>query len=170
MKNKDQILLENLYNSIHENLNIKSNRLDFNNFLDGGVKLNSYYFTVPAEFFPQDVLEKYSKSYGWSMEEIQSEGVSFDDVSFGADVETDSDEWGQYHGPSIRHHRETYVSGIILVSWQFRDQEEENVFTSEDKNAEEKMNLAIEKHLQEHIDENLNKFEKQAEKNAVDNY
>lgn len=170
MKNKDLILLENLYNSIYENLNIKSNRLDFNKFLDGGVKLNSYYFTVPAEFFPQDVLEKYSKAYGWSMEEIQSEGVGFDDVEFGADMEEGSDEWGQYNGPTISYRREKYLSGINLVSWQFKDREEDIVFSSEDKIAEEKMNLAIEEHLQKNIDENLSNFEKQAEKNAVDNY
>ena len=79
-------------------------------------------------------------------------------------------KWGQYHGPTIRYHRETYVSGINLVSWHFKDQEEENVFTSEDKIAEEKMNLAIEDHLQQHINENRGKFEQQAKKYAENSY
>ena len=100
MKSKDQILLEKRYSSIYENLNTKSNRLGFNKFLDGEVKLHSFLFFIPAKNFPKDVLEKYSEWGGFSMEEILNDGVGLDDVSFGADIETDSEmgsiSWSNY--------------------------------------------------------------------------
>ena len=162
MRKKDDILLEQAYSKVlKENLNNGSKRIPFNETLNGEVKLNSYFFTVPAENFPQDVLSKISELYGFSMEELISDGVPFDDVSFGADLDINEGEsYAEYNGPSIRQSSgENSLGGVSLTSWKMTDQKDDYVFTTKNQDEQQKMNLTIQEYLQKNIDENTSKYE-----------
>jgi hypothetical protein len=151
---------------VKENTNNKSKRIPYNDIMIGPVTLHSYEFRIPSEYFPEDVLLKYSQYTGQSLEEMKEDGVIFDDVEFDAEEEVGGGQaYAGYNGPSISYgYDPTYLSGLELNSWRLRDQQEDNVFTTS-QGDQDKMDSIITDYLEKHIDSNIDKFEEQIKDN-----
>lgn len=155
--NKDNLLLEQAYESIYKNPKRIPYSDDLNEYGDY-VSETKTLENLPPDEFPNEVVEKYMDAYGMSLEEVQNYGLSLDPVPFAIRV-----DW-------LRDDGEPVAENVILEAFQMKDERDEDIFTVQDTNEQYKIDLLIENKLQELIDRISDDLVEEMKEHNRDNY